>query len=220
MQVNVLAKWGLASSVCLLLAAGAPPTRAQAGGPLPLTPAQTLRPADLTPVEMDQYRTLDPAAAKDFIATRSYVRLCSRVVDGTLPAMQLPARPAGFKADDLLGEDPTVINRALADYLVARDSPDHSARPAWREMTSAQMLRPADLTAEEADYYKTLDPAAAKGFVLTRSYVRLCRRVLDHTLAAQQLPDKPVGFSIAYLLPGDEDAVDQATAAGFSAREK
>ena len=125
MQVNVLAKWGLASSVCLLLAAGAPPTRAQAGGPLPLTPAQTLRPADLTPVEMDQYRTLDPAAAKDFIATRSYVRLCSRVVDGTLPAMQLPARPAGFKADDLLGRTPpsltgpwpTIWSRGIAPTI-------------------------------------------------------------------------------------------------------
>lgn len=220
MQVNVLARWGLVSSAWLLLAAGGPSARAQADGPPPLTAAQTLRPADLTPVEMDQYRTLDPAAATDFIAARSYVRLCWRVVEGTLPAMQLPARPSGFKVDYLLGEDPTVINRALADYLVARDSPDHSARPKWVEMTSAQMLRPADLTAEEADDYKTLDPADAKGFILTRSYVKLCRRVLDHTLAAQELPDKPVGFSYDYLLPGDKDAVDQAEAAAVSARLK
>jgi hypothetical protein len=66
------------------------------------------------------------------------------------------------------------------------------------------------LTPTEQSYYRTLDPASAKSFILTRSYVRLCQRIVDHKLPALQLPDPPVGFSPEYFLPEDQAVVDQA----------
>ncbi len=200
----------------LVILGPARPAQAQAAQ-TQMTAAQMVSPTDLSAEEAAFYKTLDADAARDFIATRSYVRLCQKVEDGGLPAIQLPERPAGFNVTYLLPRDPTVVNRALADYLVARDSPDHTVNPHHNDMSPAQIVSPSALTSEEADYYKTLAADDARSFLLTRSFVRLCRQVVDRQLPALQLPDKPVGYDPDYLLPGDEAVVDQATSAALSA---
>ena len=216
MPVNVLARYVFALCVCLPFLAQ--PAFGQSGG-LQLTPAQTVKPADFTPTERDYYQKLNAAAAKSFIATRSYVRLCQQVLERKLPALQLPDKPAGFTVKYLLPGEPNVINRALAAYVVAKQNPNSaaSATAAPLEMTSAQILKSADLTPKELDYYNKLtNPSAAKAFIETRSYVRLTRKVVAHEMPAAQLPDKPLGFSRSYLLTGEEAVVDQAIAASLT----
>jgi hypothetical protein len=181
-----------------------------------LAAVQVLSPTDLTTEEADFYKSLDAVEARRFLATRSYVRMCYQVEEGKLPAIQLPARPPGFDIQYLLPQDPTVINRAVADYIVAKNTPDHSAHPHHLEMTPAQLVSPTDLTKDEADYYKTLAPADAKSFILTRSFVRLCRKTVDHQLPALQLPSEPMGFNPEYLLPGEKQVVDEAISALLS----
>jgi hypothetical protein len=78
-------------------------------------------------------------------------------------------------------------------------------------MSADQILTRDQMTGQERDYYDTLkDPVAARGFIMTRSYVRVCQRVVDHTLPALQLPPKPPGFTAAYLLPDDADIINKA----------
>jgi hypothetical protein len=72
-------------------------------------------------------------------------------------------------------------------------------------------VNPANLTEKESAYYQKLtDPVVAKNFLVTRSYVRLCQQVIDHKLPAIQLPDKPLGFSVRYLLPGEATLINTA----------
>ena len=79
------------------------------------------------------------------------------------------------------------------------------------ELTPAQIVKPADLTEQESTYYQKLtDPLVAKNFLETRSYVRLCQQVVDHKVPAIQLPDKPLGFSVRYLLPGEANLINKA----------
>ena len=86
-----------------------------------LTPAQTIGRSDMTKVELDFYQTLGGQAAEDFIVTRSCVRLAQQEIDHKLPPLKFPARkPNGFSVKYLLPDDPSVINRALGDYLAAR----------------------------------------------------------------------------------------------------
>jgi hypothetical protein len=220
--MNVPARILLAVSVCLPLLASAQLASAQSGGSQ-LTPAQTVKPDDFTPIERNYYQNLDATAAKSFIATRSYVRLCQQVLDHKLAALQLPDKPAGFTVKYLLPGEPNVINRALADYLVAKQNPNHaaSARAAPFEMTPAQILKPDALSPKELAYYKKLtNPASAKMFIETRSYVRLSQDVVAHKMPAAQLPDKPLGFTRIYLLPGEEAVINEAIAASLVALMK
>jgi hypothetical protein len=176
-----------------------------------------VKPADLTPQELSYCQTLNPTAASDFLVTRSYVRLCQQVLDHMLPAAQLPDKPVGFSAKYLLPTDPNVINRALADPIVAQQNPGVEP-PAALEMTPAQILKSADLSPRELTYYKTLtDPTTIKSFIETRSYVRLSQEVVNHEMPAEQLPDKPLGFNLGYLLPGEASVVDGAVAASLTA---
>jgi len=96
------------------------------------------------------------------------------------------------------------------------------ARPTFAQllhMSPAQTISPRDLDAEEQEYYKTLtDPVKAKNFIVTRSYVRLAQKVLDHKLPPLEFPQKPDGFSVAYLLPDDPSIINQALGAYLSAR--
>ena len=86
-----------------------------------LTLAQTISSADMTKTELDYYKTLDGQAAKDFIVTRSYVRLAKQEVDHKLPPLKFPPRkPGGFTVKYLLPDDPSVINQAIGDYLAAK----------------------------------------------------------------------------------------------------
>jgi hypothetical protein len=220
MPVHVPARFLFALSLLLALLASPAPAFAQSAGSQ-LTAEQTVQPADLTPKELSFYQTLDATAAKDFLATRSYVRLCQQVLDHKLAALQLPDRPAGFSAKYLLAAEPNIINRALADYLVAKESPNHAAQATPLEMTPAQILQPDALSAQERTYYKTLtDPASIQNFIETRSYVRLAEEVAAHKMPAAQLPDKPLGFTAHYLLPGEEATVNQAVAASLAALMK
>jgi len=78
-------------------------------------------------------------------------------------------------------------------------------------MTPDEIVGRDQLTDEERQYYDTLkDPVAAQAFLMTRSYVRVCQRIVDHTLPATQLPPKPPGFSVAYLLPDDPHIINDA----------
>lgn len=176
----------------------------------PMSPSQYIGPSDLTAQELDFYRGLDPAGAKAFLATRSYVRVCLSIDQYKTPALQLPDRPPGFNIEYLLPTDPNVINRALTYYLIAENNPAEAAHPHVLEMTEAQRLRPGDLDAEESAEFKTLSGEDAADFLDTRSYVRVCRQYLDHKLANAGLPDKPLGFSPDYLLSGESAMVNDA----------
>lgn len=178
-----------------------------------LSAAQLVDPGDFTQQERDYYAKLTGDDAKNFIITRSYVRLCEEVVEHKLPAAQLPDKPIGFTVRYLLPEEPTVINRALAYSIEAANG----KTPSSLEMTPEQILKPADLTAQEHAYYITLAGVDAQHFILTRSYVRLCQQVNASTLPAADLPDEPIGFNPSYLLPGDKDAVEKAISASLKA---
>lgn len=84
--------------------------------------------------------------------------------------------------------------------------------PASREvdMTTAQMIKPGDMTPDELAYYKTIDPAEAKRFVATRSYVRICQEVVDQKTPALKLPKQPPGFTMNYVLPAEKKILDDA----------
>lgn len=80
-----------------------------------------------------------------------------------------------------------------------------------QSLTPDQIVKTSNLTQQEIDYYQKLsDPVMAKNFLLTRSYVRLCQQVIDHRLPAVQLPDKPLGFSVRFLLPGEATLINTA----------
>jgi hypothetical protein len=104
---------------CFALLAPAKGVAQDAGGAV-LAPTQLLKPEDLTPKELDFYqKAADPEVAKNFIITRSYVRLCQKVTDKQMAAEQLPDKPLGFSAHYLLAGEATMINHALSDSIVA-----------------------------------------------------------------------------------------------------
>jgi hypothetical protein len=80
-----------------------------------LAPSQLVTPADLTAVELDFYnKATDPAVKKNFLVTRSYLRIAQKVVDKKLPASAFPViKPTGFSVQYLLPDDPHVINEAM-----------------------------------------------------------------------------------------------------------
>jgi len=85
-----------------------------------LAPSQILKPTALTAKELDYYKKLvDPNIAKNFIMTRSFVRLCQQVVDKKMPAERLPDKPLGFSARYLLAGEASMINRAISESIVA-----------------------------------------------------------------------------------------------------
>jgi hypothetical protein len=177
---------------------------------VPMTAAQMIAPPDLTSVEANFYKTLDEAAAKEFLITRSWFRLCVQVIKHNLPALQLPDKPAGFNVKYLLPTDPNYINRAMGMRLAEETSPN--LPPLVPEMSPAQTLAPSALTLnEQAKYQMLADPAQRKNFIETRSYIRLCRAVLDHKMAAAKLPLTPLGYDPAYLFEeGDNKAAADA----------
>ena len=104
--------------VCLGLLIVAGPTYAQE-----LTASQLVTPTQLTPEERDFYNEAgDPTVKKNFIITRSYVRLAQKVASKEIPPDSFPRRkPKGFSVQYLLPNDPRVINepvgRALAQDM-------------------------------------------------------------------------------------------------------
>jgi hypothetical protein len=90
---------------------------------------------------------------------------------------------------------------------------------AQSHLSAAQTISPADLNAEEKEYYKTLtDPAKAKSFIITRSYFRLAQKVVDHKLPPLEFPQRPQGFSVVYLLPDEPSIINEAVGAYLSAK--
>lgn len=102
----------------------------------------------------------------------------------------------------------------MTTLLLASSLPSQTLLP-------SQLVSPTALTPREAAYYaKLTDPDTARNFIITRSYVRLCQAVVDKTLPAGQLPDKPVGFSVRYLLPGEVQMINSAIASNIVAQIK
>jgi len=65
--------------------------------------------------KLDYYnKATDPEVKKNFIITRSYVRIAQKVVDKKIPPEAFPVtKPAGFSVQYLLPDDSHVINEAL-----------------------------------------------------------------------------------------------------------
>ena len=185
----------------------------------PMSDAQLLKVSDLSAQELAYYNTLaDPAARQAFLVTRSWTRLCWEVDYGMLPAIQLPDQPATFSTAYILPDEPVAINRAIADNLIAQHCRDIPATCSEKhgapEMTEAQMITPAQMDAQELAFYNRItDPRQKDEFIKTRSYIRLCKQVLAKTLPVAQMIEKPLGFSTAYELPGDEDIANAVSKA-------
>ena len=85
-----------------------------------LTDRQMIKPAELTQKKADYYQKLtDPEIARNFLITRSFVRLCQQVIDRKLPPRELPDKPLGFSARYLLAGEATMINSAISESLAA-----------------------------------------------------------------------------------------------------
>jgi hypothetical protein len=108
--------------------------------------------------------------------------------------------------------------KSLLVVLIACLAVQAPSKVAAQDITPSQMLRPSDLTPQELEYYNKLtDPEVAKNFIATRSYVRLCQKVLDKAMLAEQLPDKPLGFSVRYILAGEANMINRAISASIVA---
>ena len=225
MRSNAILKMTCIVGFCLALPLPAHAAAAPAKHPKTVLSAeQLLKPADFMAQELAYYNKLtDPAAKTAFIVTRSWERLCQEVIDHKLPALQLPDKPKAFTVKYLLADEPVVINRALAASIIAEacEGQPSSCQSKYRgvvEMTAAQLLTPSQLTTAELDYYNKLtDPHLANNFIKTRSYVRLCKQVIDHKMPADELPDEPLGFSSIYLRPGEKAVVNDAVRASVTA---
>jgi hypothetical protein len=106
-------------------------------------------------------------------------------------------------------------------WLLALAQPTF-AQSGGPHLTAAQTLNPTDFNAWERDYYKTLtDPIKAKSFIVTRSYMRLAQKLVDHKMPALQFPaGTPMGFSFNYLLPGEKAVRDKAIEISLTALMK
>lgn len=89
-------------------------------------------------------------------------------------------------------------------------SPGARAQADSPPMSATQIIGANQLTPDEANFYRTLDPAAQQDFLITRSWYRLCREVVEHRLAIAQLPDKPAQFKAKYLQPTDVNYINRA----------
>jgi hypothetical protein len=98
---------------CGLQAATIAVPRSAGGGEL--ARSQLVAPADLTAIELDYYKkATDPEVKRNFIITRSYVRIAQKVVAKKISPEEFPvAKPAGFSVQYLLPDDAHVINEAL-----------------------------------------------------------------------------------------------------------
>jgi hypothetical protein len=86
-------------------------------------------------------------------------------------------------------------------------------------LTPTQTISPADMTKTELDFYRTLDSKAGRSFIVTRSYVRLAKQVVDHKWPPLKFPpQKPEGFTLQYLLPDDPTVINQALGAYLAAK--
>jgi hypothetical protein len=178
---------------------------------VPMAASQIITPKDFTPVEADYFKTLDGDAAKAFLVTRSWVRLAVAVVEGRLPALQFPDKPTSFSIKYLLPTDANYINRAIGMSIHDEQFPGQPYLA--HDMTPAQLLSASDLNSAEQSKFQTLTSESdRKNFLQTRSYIRLCRAVVSHSMQPETLPLTPLGYDRAYLVDDDADVAKQALA--------
>ncbi len=175
--------------------------------------AQAVDLKDLTPWEAARWKLVkdDPKLAPSFLATRDYVHLCRRIVDGKASPENLQ-RPKEFDTRFLENGDVAVINKAvdlsldvLTDKLV-RES--HSA--------TASALDPKGMTPwETARWAEFKDDRAAKEiFLSTRGYVHLAKRVVEGKTPSSELK-RPKAYDTKYLAEGDEAIISKAIDKGL-----
>jgi hypothetical protein len=88
--------------------------------PSQLAPDQILHPSEFSSTELASYRALtDTTAASNFIATRSYVRVCRQVADEKLSGMRLPSKPPGFRSRYLYPGDEELIDKCVTASIAA-----------------------------------------------------------------------------------------------------
>jgi hypothetical protein len=87
---------------------------------------------------------------------------------------------------------------------------------------SAAALTPGDLSPQEQQLYATFkaNPTSAQNFLITRDYVHQAQATVSNPSNAASFPDKPAGFSVRYLLPGDKDIINQAVSLSVAAMAK
>lgn len=104
----------------------------------------------------------------------------------------------------------TSMRIVAAAAVITLQSPGARAQADPPAMSPTQIIGANQLTPDEADFYRTLDPAAQQDFLITRSWYRLCRAVVEHRLAIAKLPDKPAQFKAKYLQPTDVNYINRA----------
>jgi hypothetical protein len=84
--------------------------------------ARALTPAQLTPDEQTVYDGLknDPDAAKNYLATRGFLKLCEQVAARKLAAIKLPRQPANYDTQYVTDEEQAVVDQAVLKYVSAR----------------------------------------------------------------------------------------------------
>ena len=172
----------------------------------------------LSPWEAARWKLVkdDPKLAPAFHATRDYVHLCRRIVDGKAPYTDLK-RPKEFDSRFLENADVAMINKAvdlsldaLADELI-NEKPG-AAVPA----APVPALDSKDMTKWEAARWAELkdDKAAKDAFLATRGYVHLAQKILDGKTPSSELK-RPKNFDAKHLAAGDVEIINKAIDKGL-----
>lgn len=163
-----------------------------------------LRPDQLDAAERAIYAGLAPGSdeARQFLYTRGFLRYARRVVDGRLPAADLPPLPAraNWNRDLLSPQDADIVDQALdrktAPFVASirpRDALTISspALPGVDGNGRSLPLRPDQLYPEERSTFADLSGDDARRFLHTRGFLRYCWLVVDGKLPPTQLPKLP-----------------------------
>lgn len=72
-------------------------------------------------------------------------------------------------------------------------------------------LSPSQLTDTERSTYQTLsNQTAQKAFLITRAYLRICKKVVAHEMPPLELPVQPDEYDGGYVSPAEQKQVDAA----------
>ncbi len=166
----------------------------------------------LTPWEAARWQVAkgDPKLAASFHATRDYVHLCRRIVDGKASPANLQ-RPKEFDARFLENVDVATINKAVDLGLDALAEELMNEKPA-----SGPALDPKDMTKWEVARWAELkdDKAAKEIFLSTRGYVHLAQRVVEGKTPSSELK-RPKAYDVKYLAAGDVAIINKAIDKGL-----
>jgi hypothetical protein len=158
--------------------------------------------------ESASFAKLAPGSAesRQFLYTRGYLRFCSLVVEGKLPARSLPELPARADWDRrfLNEKERKIVDDALGMNIAVTLGPRPPAPPAsafagFPGLPSVGAdgkiapLAVSQLSAEERAYFAKLTPGSleARQFLYTRGFLRFCELVVEGKLPPLSLPDLP-----------------------------